>query len=585
MDAATMNAPPIADSAPADAPGVASDAGTPEAGSPGDTVRDVAKDAVPDTTAPGDVVAPDVANAAEVAVEVAPPPDAAVSPDVDIPDAPVDVADAGSVDTAAPDAPVAMDTQAPDVSVDVAPADVAPSDVGPLADPILAQPLAATIGLVLEEVVTMPQSHPSPNPTDPRLQRSSRINYLGEVPDGSGRLFVPDLNGRLYLLVGGTARVYLDVGAQVGADFWDHRGLGTGFGFVAFHPDFRSNGRFYTVHTEARDALGTKTPDLPSQANPAHQGVLTEWTAADPGADAFTGTRREVLRLGFSSYLHGIQEVGFNPNAQPGDADRGLLYLAVGDGGVGIATGDPQDLGKPHGKVLRIDPTGNNGANGRYGIPNTNPFVGRPGVLGEIYAYGLRDPHRFGWDTGPGGRLLLANIGEHNVESIYEVRPGDNFGWPEREGPFQVRRGDSTCSVFPLPANDAASGFTYPVVAYDHDPSPGFPRCLDTGDAIMGGFVYRGTRAPALVGEYVFGDIVNGRLFHAHASEMRRNEPPAAIHALAVVDQQGRTVTMQTLAGDSRVDLRFGRDAAGELYLLSKANSKIWRVTSTVPLP
>lgn len=221
--------------------------------------------------------------------------------------------------------------------------------------------------------------------------------------------------------------------------------------------------------------------------------------------------------------------------------------------------------------------------NGRYGIPSGNPFVSRAGALGEIYAYGLRDPHRFSWDQGPAPRLFLANIGEHNIESIYEVKPGDNFGWPLREGPFLITRSDSTCSVHPLPADDAGFGFTYPVVAYDHDPPPGFPRCIDTLDAVIGGFVYRGTSVPALTGKYVFGDIVNGRIFHADTGEMRRNEKLATIHLLRLLDGQGQPATMQGLAGDPRVDLRFGRDAAGELYVLSKANGKIWRIKAAPP--
>jgi hypothetical protein len=447
----------------------------------------------------------------------------------------------------------------------------------PIADPIPAGPMPSGVTVVLEEVVTMPPSQPAMPPTDPRLQRTARINYLGEVPDGSGRLFVPDLNGRLYLVAQGTPHVYLDVAVEVGPALWSHRGLGSGFGFVAFHPRFGSNGIFYTVHTEAFDALA-KTPDLPGQDPAVVHGVLTEWSATDPAADVFSGTRREILRIAFGNYIHGIQEIGFNPTVAPGDEDYGLLYLAVGDGGLGVTSGDAQNLGKPHGKILRIDP----GGGGRYAVPSTNPLVGRAGALGEIYAHGLRDPYRFTWDSD--GRLLLASIGEHNIESIYDVKPGDNFGWPEREGPFLVGKGDPTCGVYPLPADDARLGFTYPVAAFDHDAPADFPRCVDSGHAVIGGFVYRGSGVPMLSGQYVFADGVTGRLFHADASEMRRDSPRATIRALTLLDAQNRPVTMQDLAGDPRVDLRFGRDAAGELYVLSKANGKIWRVkAATAP--
>jgi hypothetical protein len=161
----------------------------------------------------------------------------------------------------------------------------------------------------------MPRSDPPPI-DDPRVKRWARINFLGEVPDRSGRLFVPDLNGKMYLIEQGTPWEYLNVGAEFSPDFWSEGGFGSGFGFVTFHSDFAKNGKFYTVHTEARQALARKTPHLPPQDRTLVHGVLTEWTAADPSARTFRGTRREVLRLAFGSHIHGIQEIGFNSTAR-----------------------------------------------------------------------------------------------------------------------------------------------------------------------------------------------------------------------------------------------------------------------------
>ncbi|HCT79735.1 MAG TPA: hypothetical protein DGG94_10415 [Micromonosporaceae bacterium] len=450
--------------------------------------------------------------------------------------------------------------------------------LAPVEDPT-PDPVQSGLALTLQEVITMPRSEPVPAPTDPRLIRSARINYLGQVPDRSGRMFVPDLNGKLHFVHNGTSVEYLDAGAQAGPDFWSHRGLGSGLGFVAFHPQFASNGLFYSIHTEARDALLTKTPDLPAQANAVVHGVLVEWKADDPSANSFTGTRREILRLGFGSYIHGYQEIGFNPTAHPWSADYGLLYVAVGDGGRGRTTTDPQNVALPHGKILRIDPSGTNGVNGKYGIPASNPFVGKPGALGEVYAYGLRNPHRFSWDRFWPHRMFVGNIGEHVIESVYEVRAGDNFGWSEREGSFLHNR-DDRCNVYPLPADDAQFGYTYPVVAYDHEPPAGWPCGQDTGDAVIGGFVYRGLRVPALWGKYVFGDDVDGRLFYSNSWEMRRGSGQLApIYQFLLLDPAGRRISMKDLAGDARVDLRFGTDAHGEIYLLSKANGKIWKIT------
>jgi glucose/arabinose dehydrogenase len=453
-----------------------------------------------------------------------------------------------------------------------------PSADGPIADPIPEKPVVSGLALTLQEFVTIPRSEGPPT-DDPRLHRWARINFLGEVPGRSGRLFVPDLNGKLYLIENGMRREYLNLTTQLSADFFFTEGLGSGFGFVAFHPDFARNGKFYTVHTEAGHALATKTPDLPAQDRTLVQGVLTEWTAVNPSAATFSGTHREVLRLAFGSYIHGIQQIGFNPTAKPGDADFGLLYIAAGDGGNGVQSDDPQNLWIPQGKILRIDPLGTNGRLGRYGIPPSNPFVPKAGALAEIFAYGLRDPYRFSWDPGSPHRMLLGAMGEHAIESIYEVRPGDNFGWSRREGPFVFNQQDR-CHVYPLPADDEQYGYTYPVAAYDHDPPPGWPCNRDSGHAVIGGFVYRGVGIPELRGKYVFGDGVNGRIFYTNAGEMRRGTRHlATIYEFVLLDGTGKRVTMQELAGDPRVDLRFGSDGIGELYVLSKANGKIWKVT------
>lgn len=451
---------------------------------------------------------------------------------------------------------------------------------GPISDPIPQSSIASGLGLVLTEYATFPQSSPVPTPTDSRLVRRARINHLGELADG--RRYVPDLNGKLYLLApsGGTPSTYLDVRATVGSNFFSGRGLGSGFGFVAFHPEFATNGRFYTVHSEAFSALTSQPTDW-TQSGAVVQSVLTEWTATNPAAATFSGTRRQLLRLGFRAYIHAIQQIDFNPNATPGSPDYGLLYVAVGDGGQGTSSTVPQQRNVPFGKILRIDPRGTNSANGRYGIPAANPFVGQSGTLGEIYALGMRDPHRFNWDRAGSNRMFLGHIGEHDIEAVYDVRAGDNFGWSEREGAFVFNRSEP-CNLYPLPANDASFGYTYPVAAYDHNAPPDFPCTSDVGRAIAGGFVYRGTALPALSGKYVFGDLVTGWVYYTNESQMVRGSTMLApLYQLKIFNSSGTQTTMQSLAGDTRVDLRFGIDRSGALYVLSKADGKIWKVTAT----
>lgn len=452
----------------------------------------------------------------------------------------------------------------------------------PVSDPIPDDPTPSKLGLVLQEFASFPKSEPVPTPTDARLRRHARINHLGELPDGSGRLYVPDLNGDLYFLpeAGGTPSTYLDVKAAVGADFFSGRGLGSGFGFVTFSPEFGTDGKFYTVHSEAGAALD-KQVDFRNQSPRFVQSVITEWTARDPAASTFSGTSRELLRIGFASQIHAVQQIDFNPNAEPGDEDYGLLYVAVGDGGVGVTQPWPQDMAVPHGKILRIDPDGRDSANGKYGVPASNPFVGTDGALGEIYAVGMRDPHRFTWDTRAGERMFLGHIGEHGIEGVYDVDAGDDFGWGEREGAFVFKPSDR-CNLYTLPADDAKNGYDYPVAAFDHDPPTGWSCTADSGHGMSGGHVYRGSDAPQLKGHYVFGDLVDGRVFATRVSEMDDSgNDLAEVMEMPTFDTSGNRLSMQQFAGDARVDLRFGRDAEGELYFLSKANGTIWKVVGT----
>ncbi|HEY6179358.1 MAG TPA: PQQ-dependent sugar dehydrogenase [Kofleriaceae bacterium] len=443
-------------------------------------------------------------------------------------------------------------------------------------DPIPEEPRPSDLALVVEEFAQFPESAPFPPTTDPRLVRHARINFLTELQDGSGRMFTPDLNGTLYVITRhGTPAPYLDVRSMF-PNFFSGRGLGSGFGFVAFHPDFARNGKFYTTHSEAFAALTDSTPDF-TQANAVIQSVVTEWTATNPRANQFEGTHREMLRIGFGSFIHAIQEIGFNPTAHRHDPDFGLLYLAVGEGGQGVNGTDPQNLAIPHGKIIRIDPMGRNSANGKYGVPPSNPFVGRAGALGDIFAYGMRDPHRFSWDAGGTHRMFLGHIGEKHIESVVDVLPGDNFGWSEREGPFVFKRGGDPCLLFPLPPDDAQFGFVYPVIVWDHNRPPNIPCSADAGHAVSGGYVYRGPIA-ALRGKYIFGDLVDGRILFSNESEMVRGGPRATIHEMKLLDSSGRLMSMQELVGDTRIDLRFSVDNQNALYLLSKSNGKIYKV-------
>src|SRR5260221_7873889 len=183
----------------------------------------------------------------------------------------------------------------------------------PILDPIPEGPIASGLGLTVEEFASFPKSEPLPAPTDQRLVRWARINHLGEIPDGSRRMFVPDINGAMYVVENGQPHVYLDIGRTFAPGFFSGRGLGQGFAFVAFHPEFKTNGKFYTVHTETGDAIASKKTDLPAQPNTVYHGIVTEWTADDPSAAIFQGKRREVLPLRFARRINRTHSVGRNP--------------------------------------------------------------------------------------------------------------------------------------------------------------------------------------------------------------------------------------------------------------------------------
>ena len=429
----------------------------------------------------------------------------------------------------------------------------------PLSDPIPEEITQSGLTVQLQEFVTLEPS----SQTGPR----ARINFLHHANEVRDRLFVNDMRGKLHAIENGAVSTFLDIGPHF-PDLVTGPSFSLGFGFFAFHPEFSSNGKLYTTHSEEGDALSTKTADYPSIRAEIQHWVITEWTAVDPAGDTFSGASRELLRVGVDTVTHGFQQIGFNPNAQQGGDDYGLLYIALGDGEQHPnLTDGPQNLGVPHGKMLRIDPLGTDSSNEQYGLQTSNPLTNNNGALGEIWAYGLRNPHRFSWDIGGSHKLFIGNIGEKNIESIYPGIAGANYGWSEREGRFLFDRNERF-SVYPLPPNDDQNGYTYPVAQYDHD----------EGFAVVGGFVYRGSNVPELYGKYLFGDIVNGRIFYTDEADMVTGQEPAPIAELTLVDESLIEKDMLQFADHSRVDLRFGVDQENEIYVLAKQNGKIWRV-------
>ncbi|MBL7696937.1 MAG: PQQ-dependent sugar dehydrogenase [Chitinophagaceae bacterium] len=395
----------------------------------------------------------------------------------------------------------------------------------------------------------------------------TRIIKLDFIPN-SGDLYVLDLRGKLYKLTNGEPQVYMDI-TKLRPRFMHEPGMATGFGSFAFHPDFQSNGLFYTTHAES---VGSGQPDFAYDSIIVTlQWVLTEWKTT-PGAFPFNGSGREILRINMPTSIHGMQEIAFNRTAKKGDSEYGLLYVCVGDGGcTSIGKRVVSEVpNKIWGSILRIDPLGKNSSNGQYGIPANNPFVdSHDGKLAkEVYAYGFRNPHRLSWSKK--GQLFAVNIGERSIESVNLIEPGHFYGWPLREGTFSERFFNGTGRTFPLPANDSIYHVTYPVAQFDHG----------EGTAICGGFEYTGSLIDELKGKFVFGDIGTGKLFYVSMSDLKQGHQ-AKIRKWNL-SQNGSPTSLAKLCGNSRVDMRYGVDDKGELYILTKADGRIYKLVNRV---
>ena len=403
------------------------------------------------------------------------------------------------------------------------------------------------------------------------------LNFLYHAGDGSGRLFACDSRGKIWRIDRGTgaAALLLDVrAARGGALIFNNRHMG--LRSFAFHPDAARPGRpghrkLYTasVETVASAPAGVRVFAGPFSAI-AHN-VVAEWSvdAADPSR-VDPRSRRELFRVAVYDTEHCADQLMFDPNAGPGSAAYGKMYVGVGDGGNVVEHPDPYDQaqapGRALGKILRIDPLRR--ADGKpYGVPADNPFVGRSGYLPEIWALGLRHPEKFSFDRGGSGAMLIADIGQNNIEEVNLGRAGANYGWPLREGRFVTDRANGRI-LYGLGTADTGKSFTYPVAVYDHS----------DGTAVTGGYVYRGTAVPALRGHYVFGDIVNGRVFHVPVAELRQGSQ-ATIKELTL-RRGGREVTLLGLVGaaNNRVDLRLGQEESGEVYVMTKQDGRIRRL-------
>jgi len=393
---------------------------------------------------------------------------------------------------------------------------------------------------------------------------------LKSAGDSTGRLFVVDQSGKIYIIDSGVVQtdLFLDVSDRIVSplgilgsydeDDYDERGL---LG-LAFHPDFADAGstgyrKIYTYTSEPVDGTADfTTVALPDGSEYDHQSVIAEWTVDSNNSNIIdTSSRREIMRIDQPQFNHNGGMLEFGPD--------GYLYIALGDGGSANDNdeghgddGNGQNTDTVHGSLLRIDPldpdntpdsSDTASANGEYRIPADNPLASTDGV-DEIFAYGFRNPYRFSFDADT-SRLIVADVGQNNLEEINIVASGQNFGWNLKEGTFRFvsETGNVTDNVSDLPED-----LVDPVAQYDHD----------DGTSIIGGFVYRGEAISDLSGKYVFGDFSTsfssgaGRLFYADLDTGTINE--------FIIDNDDQALGM-FLKG-------FGIDTESEVYVLASSS-------------
>ena len=352
--------------------------------------------------------------------------------------------------------------------------------------------------------------------------------YVTAPPGDPHRIFIVEQRGRIRIAVDGVQRTtsFLDLGARIVAG--GERGL---LG-LAFHPLYADNREFFVAYTTQRG------PDLVS--------VVSRFRVSDDPNLADPNSEEVVLELRQPFVAHNGGQLAFDP--------EGYLLLSLGDGG-GSASGQnhAQDLGVWFGKILRLDVD----AGAPYAIPADNPFVGRPGARPEIWAYGMRNPWRFGVDPLTGD-VFIGDVGEGRREEIDLVPAGGagaNFGWCCREGTLAFP------SCFQAAATCPVDGLVPPLVEYDHG----------VGCSVSGGWVYRGCAMPDLHGTYFYGDYCSGFVRSFVLRDGVATEPRDWT-ALLSGSPDG---TLGGIAG-------FGVDGRGELYVADLRGGAVWKL---VPAP
>jgi glucose/arabinose dehydrogenase len=333
-------------------------------------------------------------------------------------------------------------------------------------------------------------------------------------PGGSGRIFICQKEGKIWIIDHGKVlrHPFLDLADSMISinQGYDERGL---LG-LAFSPHFASDKKFYVYYSAPADSPHIR-----------YINVLASFTVSASDSDrADPRSGKILMRFQKQQSNHNGGDLQFGPD--------GYLYLGLGDGGGGGDKhgqfGNGQNLDTLLGKIIRIDVS-----RPPYAIPPDNPFAGKQGVKHEIWAYGLRNPWRFSFDSKT-GELFCGEVGQNKYEEVDIIRKGGNYGWRVMEG----------YHVYNMPAGGADTAhMVKPITEYDHK---------TTGISVIGGYVYRGKAIGSLQGKYVFGDY-KGRMFYLE----KNSNGSWTRHDISVRNEP-----------DHFQIYSFGQDSQDELYVL-----------------
>lgn len=370
--------------------------------------------------------------------------------------------------------------------------------------------------------VIVPGPPPSATPTIATEPAFANLSFtqpvaLMQAPGDATRWFAVEKGGVIRVFANdqntSSASVFLDISARVNSS--NEGGL---LG-LAFHPNFPVTPEAYVSYTRSGSPLVS---------------YVSRFLSTDTGQTLNAATEEVILTVDQPATNHNGGDIAFGPD--------NFLYVGFGDGGGSndqFANG--QNTNTLMGAIVRLDVSGGS----PYGIPAGNPFEANPLCNGgsgmdacpEIFAWGLRNPWRFSFDSVT-SKLWAADVGQGSWEEVNVITPGGNYGWNVREGAHCFN-----------PPTGCADTFIEPITEYDHS----------QGRSITGGFVYRGTAIPELVGWYVFGDFGSGRLF-------------------GVPESSGVGTVASVLSDTGLQIVSFGRGNDGEILLLDFSSGSIRRI-------